>query len=251
LRLAERFAKRAAASGQDELSKVKVLIAEDDLMMADMIEDILIVHGYEVCGIASTVAEAIRLGSFHKPELAILDLRLANSGLGTEIASQLRSLGRLGVLYATGYASNVPLTAADGDACLSKPYRPDQLLHSLQLVADIVVSGKATPPFPTGFHTLRMPAQRGSSLPVSIAVKDALHLVDAWHSHEWRHADLQRRHADLACGLEGKTRVLHVHIEAVEARGLGDARDLDAVDQAHGHGGGDLAARELFLQVIA
>jgi CheY-like chemotaxis protein len=168
-RLAERFAKRAAASGQDELSKVKVLIAEDDLMMADMIEDILIVHGYEVCGIASTVAEAIRLGSFHKPELAILDLRLANSGLGTEIASQLRSLGRLGVLYATGYASNVPLTAADGDACLSKPYRPDQLLHSLQLVADIVVSGKATPPFPTGFHTLRMPAQRGSSLPVSIA----------------------------------------------------------------------------------
>jgi hypothetical protein len=45
--------------------------------------------------------------------------------------------------------------------------------------------------------------------------------------------------------------VLHVHIEAVEARGLGDARDLDAVDQAHGHGGGDLAARELFLQVIA
>ena len=157
-RLVDRFRKLAVQQSQDPRAVLKVLIAEDDLMMADMIEDILVSHGYEVCGIARTVAEAVRLGSLHKPDLAVLDLRLADSGLGTEIAAQLGKLGRLGVLYATGNASNVTLTVADGDACLSKPYRADELLRSLQLVADIVVTGEAAPPFPSGFHLLRTPA---------------------------------------------------------------------------------------------
>ena len=37
---------------------LKVLIAEDDLTIADMIEETLVAHGYEVCGIAITVADA-------------------------------------------------------------------------------------------------------------------------------------------------------------------------------------------------
>ena len=40
---------------------LKVLIAEDELMIADMAEETLVKHGYEVCGIARTVAEAVRL----------------------------------------------------------------------------------------------------------------------------------------------------------------------------------------------
>ena len=39
----------------------KVLIAEDDLMIADMLEMSLVDSGYEVCGIARTVAEAVAL----------------------------------------------------------------------------------------------------------------------------------------------------------------------------------------------
>jgi CheY-like chemotaxis protein len=85
----------------------KVLIAEDDLMIADIAEEILIEHGYEVCGIARTVAEAVVLAQHYKPDLAVLDLRLADGDLGTEIAAQLLPLGRLGALYATGNISQV------------------------------------------------------------------------------------------------------------------------------------------------
>ena len=134
---------------------LKVLIAEDDLMIADLVEEILIEHGYEVCGIARTVAEAVALAQHHKPDLAVLDLRLADGGLGTEIAAQLLPLGRLGVLYATGNISQVVLTTADGDACLSKPYRSADLLRGLEIVAEIVATGTASPPFPRGFQVLR------------------------------------------------------------------------------------------------
>jgi len=133
---------------------IKVLIAEDELMIADMAEDILAERGYEVCGIARTVAEAVALGRRHKPDLAVIDLRLADGGLGTEVAAQLGALGRLGVLYATANISHVMLNGAYGDACLSKPYRSDDLLRGLEIVAEIVATGTASPPFPRGFQVL-------------------------------------------------------------------------------------------------
>jgi DNA-binding response OmpR family regulator len=136
---------------------LKVLIAEDDLMIADAAEEALASNGYEVCGIARTVAEAVALGHLHRPDLAVIDMRLADGGLGKEIATQLNSLGRLGVLYATGNASLVALTTADGEACLIKPYSAAALVRGLDIVADIVATGTASPPFPRGFQLLPMP----------------------------------------------------------------------------------------------
>ena len=133
----------------------KVLIAEDDLMIADMLEEILDKAGYEVCGIARTVAEAVALGRRHRPDFAVIDMRLADNGVGTEIAAELSTLGRMGVLYASGNMAKVFLTAINGDACLAKPYRAVDLLRALEIVTDIVATGTAFPPFPHRFHVLR------------------------------------------------------------------------------------------------
>jgi DNA-binding response OmpR family regulator len=133
---------------------LKVLIAEDDLMIADMIEEVLVAHGYEVCGIARTVAQAVALSRLRKPDLAVIDLRLADGRLGTEIAAQLGAFGRPGILYATGNIAQVVLTGADGDACLVKPYRTADLLRSLEIVAELAATGSASPPFPRGLQIL-------------------------------------------------------------------------------------------------
>ena len=68
---------------------LKVLIAEDDLMLADLAEEILVDAGYEVCGIARTVAEAVALAQHHKPDLAVLDLRLARRWSGHRYRSRV------------------------------------------------------------------------------------------------------------------------------------------------------------------
>jgi CheY-like chemotaxis protein len=136
---------------------LKVLIAEDDLMIADRAEDVLVACGYEVCGIARTVAEGVALGLRHKPDLALIDLRLADGGLGTEIATRLGPFGRLGVLYATGNVSHLTRSAADGDACLVKPYSAADLQRGMEIVAGMVATGTASPPFPRGFQVLPAP----------------------------------------------------------------------------------------------
>ena len=143
---------------------VKVLIAEDDLMIADAAEEVLVRSGYEVCGIARTVAKAVALGRAHKPDLAIIDLRLADGEIGTDIVAQLSDLGKFGVLYATGNVAHLLLAHAGGDACLAKPYRAIDLIRSLELVAEIVATGTATLPFPRGFRVLSPAARPGVGL---------------------------------------------------------------------------------------
>jgi DNA-binding response OmpR family regulator len=134
---------------------LKVLIAEDELMIADVMEETLITNGYEVCGIAATVDEAVALGEKHKLDLAVLDVRLAKSGLGPDVARRLKCKGKIGVLYETGDdQKNSDLTQADGEASLAKPYRPEDLIRALVIVREIVTAGSATPPFPRGFRLL-------------------------------------------------------------------------------------------------
>jgi DNA-binding response OmpR family regulator len=133
---------------------LKVLIAEDDLMIADLTEEVLVESGFEVCGIARTVAEGVALGRLHKPDLALIDMHLADGGLGTEVAAELGRFGRVGVLFATGSASDVIQDAGVGDAYIVKPYNSVDLVRALEIVADIVRTGSASTPFPQGFALL-------------------------------------------------------------------------------------------------
>ena len=133
---------------------LKVLIAEDDLMIADMSEDVLVEQGYEVCGIGRTVAQAVTLGRRHLPDLAIIDMRLADGGRGSEVAAQLVDLERLGILYVTGNISSVDPENSRGHGCLAKPYLFSDLVRGLEIVSELIDTGKASPPFPGGFKLL-------------------------------------------------------------------------------------------------
>lgn len=146
---------------------LRVLIAEDELMIADVIEDTLIANGYEVCGIARTVDEGVALGEMHKPDLAVLDVRLAKGGRGRDIARLLKSKGKCGVLYATGTdARDSTLTIADGEALISKPYRNEDLVRALAIVRELATGGTVAPPFPSGFRLLRdSPAHLTQAVP--------------------------------------------------------------------------------------
>ena len=133
---------------------LSILIVEDHLMIADQVEACLLDNGYSVCGIASDVLSGLALYQLHKPDLVILDLRLAHGDLGTAMAAQLPPSDHVGILYVTGSSCEFALLNEDGHACLSKPYVHADLLRSLSVVFDLIATGKATPPFPRGFHLL-------------------------------------------------------------------------------------------------
>jgi DNA-binding response OmpR family regulator len=134
----------------------RVLIVEDDLLISDCIEEAILDGGYEVCGIARTVTEAVELGIRHQPELAMIDVRLAE-GMGTEISALLGSPGKFGILYATGNVDPAILAAADGIGYLSKPYRLQDIMPALRIVEQFFKTGTASLPFPRRFKLLKKP----------------------------------------------------------------------------------------------
>jgi len=75
---------------------MKILVAEDDIMLADFLEEALLELGHDVCGVANTVAEAVALARLHRPDIAVLDMQLGGAELGTQIVDQLAASGDLG-----------------------------------------------------------------------------------------------------------------------------------------------------------
>jgi CheY-like chemotaxis protein len=160
---------------------IKVLIVEDDLMIADMAKETLVGCGYEVCGIARTVTEAVVLCRRRKPDLAVIDVRLddgwlTDGWLGTDVVACLSDMDRLGILYASGNLTSAMMTVIGGHACLAKPYSSADLVRGLEIVAEIVATGTASPPFPRGFQVLQSAATalQATSFPARPQVDAAL-----------------------------------------------------------------------------
>ncbi|WP_375461729.1 response regulator [uncultured Enterovirga sp.] len=137
---------------------LKVMIAEDSAILADVLEEFLIWKGYDVCGIARTVNEAVTIADSQKPDLAVLDFRLADGAFGSEIRPLLEDRQTMGILYVSGDPLGQLLTLADGDAYIQKPYGLDDLVRALRAIREIKTGGPADPSsFPRGFQLLREP----------------------------------------------------------------------------------------------
>jgi AmiR/NasT family two-component response regulator len=62
------------AAGTEEFEPMRVLIVEDEPLVALELEELLLDEGFEVVGSATDAAQAIDLGRRHRPDVAFLDL---------------------------------------------------------------------------------------------------------------------------------------------------------------------------------
>ena len=76
-----------------------VLIVEDDMTIADLLQEALEAEGYSVSGIARTVKEAIDAAEQYEPDFAVIDVHLAKGGLGTEVGAYLRRTTKIGIIF--------------------------------------------------------------------------------------------------------------------------------------------------------
>lgn len=113
----------------------RILIIEDEEMLAELLEEAVAEAGFDVCGVARSVKDAVALGRLHRPELAIVDVHLID-GLGTTVAQFLVENYNTGILYVTSDVE--ALKSAVGHACLPKPFRLARLKRALDLVVEIV-----------------------------------------------------------------------------------------------------------------
>jgi len=123
-------------------------------MIADCLEEMLLDGGYEVCGIAGNVADAVALAEREHPDLGVIDVQLRGGECGTAVAAAVRRGGPFGVLYATGNPNHPLLAVAEGEGCISKPYTGHAILAALAVVSQAMARQPLPAALPKGFRLL-------------------------------------------------------------------------------------------------
>ena len=107
-----------------------VLLAEDEFILALDIGQMLQALGCRLLGPVAAVAEGLAALERERPDLAVLDVRLAD-GWSTPLATALRTLA-IPFVLTTGYScEEVKSPAFTGAPCLVKPYGSEQLRSAL------------------------------------------------------------------------------------------------------------------------
>jgi len=123
----------ASGAGGPELAGIKVLVAEDEAIIALDLEETLRALGCDVCTATPSGAEALDLVHQESPDVVLLDLGLAD-GFAGPLAAALRAEGVPFVL-ATGYPPEMLDDPVLRDApVLKKPYGREELTHALARV---------------------------------------------------------------------------------------------------------------------
>jgi CheY-like chemotaxis protein len=112
-----------------QLSGRRVLIVEDEPMVAWMLDDILVAFGCVVVGSADRIAEALAMIEVTRLDAVVLDVNLRGQ-MSYPVADRLAALG-IPFILTTGYARNRLLEAYRGYPYLLKPYHRSAMRDAL------------------------------------------------------------------------------------------------------------------------
>ena len=140
--------------GKKERRISRVLVVEDEPLVAFDTEHFLSGEGYEIVGTLDTVADArAALDALDDVHLVLVDVNLSD-GSGVEVARMAHARG-IKVIFVTGNCPGEARTLAVG--CLSKPYPQRDLLAAIAAV-EMVLDGKPPKRLPASFSLFLQPA---------------------------------------------------------------------------------------------
>jgi len=94
--------------------KTRVLIVEDEAIVAMDLSGGLQQLGYEVVGAVGTAADALRLAELSPPDIALLDIRLQGASDGIDVAAALYARLRIPIIFLTADTNQATLARALG-----------------------------------------------------------------------------------------------------------------------------------------
>ncbi|MXV51953.1 response regulator [Pedobacter sp. HMF7647] len=117
------------------MDKKKILIVEDEYIIADVLSNILETAGYHICGIADSVKEALQMIDEFKPEFVLLDIYLKEKLTGIDLAHRLTEIN-IPFIYISANSNQKILEEAkvtNPYGFVIKPFREKDVLIALDI----------------------------------------------------------------------------------------------------------------------
>jgi CheY-like chemotaxis protein len=121
---------------------VRVLIVEDDPLVAATAAGALEAAGHEVVGPAYDADEARRLVRNGLPDLALVDINLSGREEGLALAQGFKDDLGLPSIFVTGEVMGARHRRSAALGVLAKPYDPDLLAEAVEVARSILEEGR-------------------------------------------------------------------------------------------------------------
>ncbi len=118
--------------------KLRVLIVEDEALIALLLADILASLGFELYDIVATEAKAVAAALSLLPDLMIVDAGLAN-GSGVDAMRTILQTRAIPHLFVTGNKRQVESLATDA-VVLEKPFFIPELVQAIETVLAVAAA---------------------------------------------------------------------------------------------------------------
>jgi len=118
------------------MQKAKILIVEDERIVASDLSNRIERLGYSVVGMASTGEEAIETASSTQPDLVLMDITLQGKIDGVEASDQIRRLYEIPVVYVTAHSDEHTLQRAkitEPFGYVLKPFEERELRTTMEM----------------------------------------------------------------------------------------------------------------------
>ena len=119
------------------MKALRILVVEDDAMIAMLLADVFAGMGHDVCAIEATEAGAIAAAAQCKPDLMIVDARLGDGSGFTAVEEILRT-GFVPHVFVSGDIAAVH-ALVPGAVAIQKPFNESDLLREIQLALGAAV----------------------------------------------------------------------------------------------------------------
>jgi CheY-like chemotaxis protein len=125
--------RRSASEDGPASRQPRLLIVEDELMVAWALVETAQELGWKVCATVTTQQAAIEAALHLKPDAILMDYRLGDGGDGLAAARRIREASDLPIIFCTAYASGLrsEIRALARAQLIAKPVRPSSLREAL------------------------------------------------------------------------------------------------------------------------
>ena len=118
------------------MSKINVLVVEDESIVSKDIQHSLKKLGYNVVGASPTGEKAVELAGSENPDIVLMDIMLKGEMNGIEAAERIKALYAIPVIFLTAYADESTLSKAkitEPHGYILKPFKEIDLHTTIEM----------------------------------------------------------------------------------------------------------------------
>lgn len=94
------------------MEQTKLLIVEDEVLIAEGLKELLIGFGYQVCAVINSGKQALSAVEKHHPDLILMDIQLGEALDGIAITKKIQNQFNIPIIYLTAFADEATLERA-------------------------------------------------------------------------------------------------------------------------------------------